>query len=577
MSDMKASVIVDLAGNLQQRARQYAGSINGFSRSGQRALGMLRVSANGVGKALDAVGHRYVALATGGAVVAGGKQVADFSARLTQLGIDAGFGGEQLAKFKKETDTAIRDAAIKWGVGSDAIAGGLEDVVQKTGDIKFAAENMENLALAVKATGAQGSDIGRILAEFQKMGATDPTNVLKLLDTMVVQGKAGAFTLRDLATEGERIFAAYTPKSIDQVREMGAVLQTMRGSSASAAETVTSFQAFLRALNDKETAKKITGKGIKIFDPEQLKKGMHELLPLPVILNNIAKYTKGDRLKLGSLFGDADSTKALTRLFDEFKTTGKMATLDGYLAVSGTGTQTTKDAIENLHEFNTQLVRLQEAGERFANTNLAKPLKDVADTLGSMDASAMTEIMEKTKDWAILVGSVLVAYKGIKAALAITGAARAAGGALASGPAMAGATGLGAMGGPVPVYIVDGPALGDAPDGSGKRGGKRSKWGRAGKALGKVFALGGVATASWEAGSAIHENFLAGTAFSDALGRAIARGLAAAGNEDALETLRLQSKVEILLKTDGNTKATITNKSDNVDAQLQAGKTMVTR
>lgn len=206
MSEMKASVVVDLIGNLQQKARQFEGSLNGFSRTGQRAMGALRMSATGVGKALDMVGNRYVAMATGGGVTVAGKQVADFSARLTQLGIDAGFLGEEMQAFKRDTESAIRDVATTWGVDSDQLVASLEDIVQKTGDIKFATANLDTLATTLKSTGAAGSDMGRILAEFQKMGETDPQNVLKLLDTLVVQGKAGAFALRDLANEGERVF-----------------------------------------------------------------------------------------------------------------------------------------------------------------------------------------------------------------------------------------------------------------------------------------------------------------------------------------------------------------------------------
>ena len=65
---MKVSLIVDLAGNLQSRARQYAQALTGLSNSGSRAFSGLRNAAASVGRGLDGMGNRYTAMIAGAGI-----------------------------------------------------------------------------------------------------------------------------------------------------------------------------------------------------------------------------------------------------------------------------------------------------------------------------------------------------------------------------------------------------------------------------------------------------------------------------------------------------------------------------
>lgn len=360
---------------------------------------------------------------------------------------------------------------------------------------------------------------------------------------------------------------------------MGAVLQVMRGARGSAAETATSFDAFLRALNNAETAKRAQRAGIKLFDPEALKQGKHELLPLPTILNNIAKYSGGDRLKLGKVFTDSDSVAGLSRMLDEYKQLGKLKTLDSYLAVRGDGTQVLKDAGETLHDLNTQIVRLREEAERFASVNLSGPIGALADTLSQLDNNEINALYEQTKDWVILLGGAVVAWKAIQVGMAAASAIRAVGGAVAGRSSTGGIAGALGGGGPVPVYIVNAPTLGTGAAGEGAAG---KGVGKAGALLGRAGMVGAAMLGGWEIGTtigdAISKNFIEGTPLADHIGRAVARGLATLGNEEAQRSLDREkaTKLELTVKTDAGTLAKITQKSDNVDAKLRAGVTQAT-
>ncbi|EMV0092894.1 hypothetical protein AABE68_005136, partial [Escherichia coli] len=53
---LKASVIIDLNGNLSRRSRQYSNQINALSRSGQSSLRALRMEVVRVSGAIDRMG-----------------------------------------------------------------------------------------------------------------------------------------------------------------------------------------------------------------------------------------------------------------------------------------------------------------------------------------------------------------------------------------------------------------------------------------------------------------------------------------------------------------------------------------
>lgn len=406
MSELKASVVIDLAGNLQHRARQYENSLHDFSRSGSRSMNAVRGSAQLAGRTLDQVGNRFIALATGGAVVAAGKQVTDYSARLNQLGIDAGLNGEALSTFKEKAKTDIAQYAEAWGVNRDEIVSSMEDIIQKTGDLDYANKVLLTNTKIIRASNSQGADIGRVAAEFQKMGLS-PEKANEAWDILLKQGKMGAFTVRDMAGLSPRIFAARPVHNLDEVRQTGAFMQTLMASAGSPEQATTSFEAFMRELNDPETLKRLKKARIPV-----MQKGTHDLLPLPEIINNIVSGTKGDRVKLSGIIKSEEATRGLTRLLDEYRNTGKIASFQDLLKVDGDGSQVIRDASDNLKEAKYQISRLTEAGKNFADLNLAKPVQDLADAINKLPTDKLEDIVGKLMTAGVVVGGAGTAWLG---------------------------------------------------------------------------------------------------------------------------------------------------------------------
>uniref|UniRef100_UPI0034494A93 hypothetical protein n=1 Tax=uncultured Desulfovibrio sp. TaxID=167968 RepID=UPI0034494A93 len=62
---LKTSLIIDLAGNIQARARQYGSALGGLARKGRAAMQGLSRAAQTAGAGLDRLGNRYTAILGG--------------------------------------------------------------------------------------------------------------------------------------------------------------------------------------------------------------------------------------------------------------------------------------------------------------------------------------------------------------------------------------------------------------------------------------------------------------------------------------------------------------------------------
>jgi hypothetical protein len=561
--DLETSVIVNLGGDLEKRAARYEQSIRDFSKKGARHMGGLRRVVGGVDRALVRMGNRYIALGTGASVGIAIKGTADLSARLNQLGIDAGFNGDKLLVFKEKSKKAIKQAALEYGVQSEQIIAGIENIVQKTGDIKFATDNMNNLALAISATGGEGFDFGGIFAELAKMGEAAPSDVLGILDSLVSQGQQGAFVLKDVASLGERIFAAYGPGNRQEILEMGAALQTIRKSMGTSEQAVTSFERLMDVLRDTEKVKQLAKAGVRLFDKgrlEDYRKGLkplsEALLPITDIMRSVAEVTKGDSFLLSGIIDESIARKGFAGLLQEYRDTQKSTSLDKLLNVSGTGDEILKDAADNAREFNAQMMRLNESWKTFADNNLAGPVADIAEQLNNLDSDRIQEILETTKKWAIAIGGVVVAYKLARGVMGTVKDFKGAFGKQGGGSALGNVVGSLK---PIPVYVVNAPGLGaGGRKGKGLSGafgkaskatsnaGKISKASKIGQVAGKVTALGTAAVTNpyvlggtaafaggYGIGTLINKKLIEGSSIQLKVLDAMTNLLAALGNDNA--------------------------------------------
>ncbi|MEI8634708.1 hypothetical protein P4S72_27085 [Vibrio sp. PP-XX7] len=239
---------------------------------------VMRKSLDKMGAGLDHLGNKWTGLATGAVGAGSAAAVMGLEERYERLGIQAGKSKQEMTALRKAMFATSQQSDIR--VDQGEMLSAVEKIVEKTGDLKFAQDNMANIGRVMQATGAAGEDVGEMFADMsQKFGLKNSKEVLSAIDTLVVQGKAGAFTLQNLAAEGASVSAAYAamgrtgPKA---VQEMGALLQMARMGSGSAAEAAGSTESVLEDITS--NYKDIEKLGVEVFDQEALARG--EKIPL---------------------------------------------------------------------------------------------------------------------------------------------------------------------------------------------------------------------------------------------------------------------------------------------------------
>jgi hypothetical protein len=516
MTELRASVILDLAGNLTRRARQYSDSLGRFSRTGRRHLSRLSRATGALGQGLDRLGNRYTALITGVAGVGAARMLVQLERRFTRLGIQANQGAEAMDALKREIFAVAQAPDVRVDPGE--ITAAIEAIVEKTGDLDFARENLRNIGLALQATGASGQAIGDLMAELQKMESfAGPQEVLRALDTLNVQGKAGAFTLQNLAALGPRVITAYASATqgardgATVLREMGAALQVIRMGTGSAEQAATAFERLLAELQDVNKLKMLQAGGIQVFDPAQ--PGAEVLRPINEILLDILARTGGRRTLLGQVFGD-ESIRAFNALTPE--------RIEAFMAAQGDGTATMQDAARAARDAAGAVSNLSTAWRQFADSTLTGPIQSAADALNSVEPATAQRWMQVAAGIAAVGAALVVVRKAYGAGKWLGGLLRGPGG----GRRGAGGGGVPGAGlGVTPVFVTNMP-MGGLGGGAGAAGGAPAA-GRAGRVAafaGRAGAVGAAAGVGYGLGSALNAG--------------ISRGIeAATGRENSLGTL----------------------------------------
>lgn len=491
---LRTSLIIDLAGNLATRARQYARELGGLSAAGQRHMRALSGVAASAGRGIDAMGNRYTGLVTGVGASLMLKNVTDTQLRMVRLGITANSSRAKMSELKQEIYDVAQAPDIR--VDPSQITSAVESIMEKTGDLKFAQENIRNIGLALQATGADGGAIGDIFSEFQKQGIKAPQQVLRAIDTLNEQGKEGAFTLANLASLGPRVVTAYTAlgrSGVGAMKEMGAVLQVIRQGTGSSEQAATAWEAMLRTFSDKDKVKALGKHGVQVFDPEELKKGREVLRPANELMLDIIKAAKGKATNLSTIF-DAEAIRAFNAILGEIQRNGSPETLNSLLQVNGDGASLIRDSAEAANTAAGAMTNLRTAWGQFADRKLTEPIQKAADLLNNLGRDDTQKLLDYASKGAMAVGGLILARKGYGA---YRGLRDMFGGGAAAGTAGGSAGGIAGLRLPLPVYIVNSQMsllpgqLGGTPDGPARGAGRAipARGGRWAKLAGRATAV----------------------------------------------------------------------------------------
>lgn len=405
---LDTEIIINLAGNLTAKARQYGANMSEFAQRNQRAMSVVKATSEAAGRGLDRLGNRYTAAIAG---FAGGAMLREFTQvdrRMTMMGIAAEKTRAEMAAML----SGMQDASIKFRVDDSEVVSAVEKVGTVTGDIDFGYKNRNAISASIAGSGGSGESIGGLFANFTKFQIQNELEAIQAMDTLNRLGKEGAFELKDIAEKGVRAFSMYAAaggRGVSGVKDVGVVLESAIDATGDRDTAATATENLIRDLQNPKVAKALKTNGIDVFGKDG------RMRELPTLLSEVAKKSgsKGAEKQSARLLGAGFNQDSI--LLISSVTSGKGAeNLKRYQAVVGDGKGIMDDAAYAAKDFTSAMQSLNNVWNKFSTNQLAKPVQELADALNSVDQDTVQNWLEIGKNVAIATGGLLVARKAFQ-------------------------------------------------------------------------------------------------------------------------------------------------------------------
>ncbi len=334
-----------------------------------------------IGQSFDTLGGKWATLAGAAGFAELTKEAANFDDKLSDVGRAGNMSAEQMAKLKKVILDTASDPNVH--MMPSKLLEGVSKIIEKTGDVNLAINSVHDMGIAGRASGANLSDLGAIVADLnKKMGIPAGPEMLKALNALNEQGKGGALVLPQFASQAERVAAASAQIGLhgaDGARVMGAMLTVIRSATGSSDEASTAYENLSRQLikNADKIEKTL---GVKVWANSR----KTAIRSIDVLMKDILTAAGGNLDKLTKLF-NIRAIRAVNAFEIPFSKTGNFKFFDDLLN-KGKGTdQITKDAAAATHKFSAELEGLHAIAFKFADDDLSGPLHALNTVLGEIE------------------------------------------------------------------------------------------------------------------------------------------------------------------------------------------------
>lgn len=445
---MRDSIKLILSGDSHRLDSTLNRSGRNIQSFGNRSIAVFNRMGRTVQHVSDRMMTPFASIASGAALALAGRGVISFDGRLARLAIQAGLTRKEMFALKKELLEVSRDT---YQLPADLLSG-MEQIIEKTGNFELAKATILDMGIAASATGAEMEAIGAVTSNLNQKFEITKDKMRAAFDVLNEQGKAGAFTLKELAMLGERLFtagASFGVKGIRGLRQFGAFIQIARTGTGSSEMATTAVERTIADLLQKsKKVKAVTG--FSIFDPVASKEqGRAVMKDLDVVLKEIIKRTKGDTVKLRKIFGE-ESIRAIDAMALSYRRFGDFREFDALAKQGGDGVQMMKDFAFWTEQSEAKIGRLRGELSKLANENLAGPIA----------------LLTKALD--VLNRHPIITKGGIATILGLAGVAmggKVIGGVKGIFDMLRGKSGKGGIPGlpgfgktPIPVYVVNNPS-----------------------------------------------------------------------------------------------------------------------
>ena len=400
MSDFKASVMLSLKDQFSQGIKSAGAGVEAFASKAATAIKAVDKTFSGLKTAAGALG---VSLSVGSAA----KEIIDLDAKMTAFGVTMNMSAERVNALKQSIFDTATAKDVK--IGTDELVSAVDSIAERTGDAEFIEKNIKNIGIAIRATGAAGSDIGGLYSEIEKMGLS-AEDAATAVSTLAVQGNNGAFVMKDLAALGPRTIAAYTATGRSGAKaliEMGAALQVIRRGTGSSEQAATAFEAVMRNLTSPDKQQKLRSLGVSVRDSLT-----GEFRPITELMTEIVEKSGGSLETLGTIF-DAEAVRAFNSAIGEFKDKGAVSSFKEFNGMLDDGSYLEKAAAKNAGTLAANLKNVQTSFVKFVNS-------DPVGVLGKIN-KLLNYLGENPKRFSRVFTAIAA---GIGAIAAVKGAAR---------------------------------------------------------------------------------------------------------------------------------------------------------
>ena len=439
-AENKANFIVNLAGNVAQKAKSFGSAISAMGKSGSRSMKLLSASMSASNKVLDKFDNKLVGFATGGGLVMAAKKVGDWQQQLTELGTRYNLTAEQSDDF---LNTVYATGTAYKMPYSDVITA-LDKMIERTNDVSGSISNIDNIAKAIKGLGLNADEAGSHVAQLMNKGFT-PEAVNNLLNGVASASKIGTGNIKEQLAGVIELTKNTQWQSPEQLMQMLTIQRLSDAQLGNSTDATAAMQSFGKSIKDKQAQRILRDNGINVYTDKR-KTQFKDPAQLLLEIGNRAKFKDHN---LGTIFDEnlIKTTKAFASSEQQQKLLGGVKIEDGLLE---------QKTSKNINTFNGALTSLTNAGERWAQLKLAKPIQELADAINSLTPEQLDEYTSKLETGAKVIGGAIAAryayrgYKGVKNMLG--GGKGKLGNAADSAISSAGAT---------PVYVTNWDEQGD--------------------------------------------------------------------------------------------------------------------
>lgn len=284
--------------------RGFEGQLKGLDGT----AGKVARSLNGIGNGLSRWGS-VGAVAVGGGMALGlqdaATQAINVEHRLAGIANTAGIAQDRFKSTVGTWKTELVGMSQQTNQTQGDLLRGFDALISKGLDPDAAIKMTRSAGHAATATGADVEELGRSLYATYDNLKVPLSEADKALEAMAFAGNAGAFELKNMSVYFPQLTASASQLGVQGtkgVASLGAALQIALKGAGNPEEAAGNLKNFLAKLSSPETVKNFKKFGVNYA--EEMKKAIASGDPVMYFTQLTQKITKGDRLKLGQLFGD---------------------------------------------------------------------------------------------------------------------------------------------------------------------------------------------------------------------------------------------------------------------------------